>query len=63
MLTCRQNKERATEEFYILKQYGSFHTHLRAAVALKDRAGEQPDKIYASYSDSLEVRAKLTARE
>ncbi|KAF1360135.1 acyl-CoA dehydrogenase NM domain-like protein [Lizonia empirigonia] len=57
------NKESATDEFYILERYGNFHAHLRAAVALADRAGEQADKIYAGYSGKLETRAKLTARE
>jgi alkylation response protein AidB-like acyl-CoA dehydrogenase len=26
-----KNKERATDEFYILERYGNFHAHLRAA--------------------------------
>ncbi|KAL6709745.1 hypothetical protein ACN47E_001174 [Coniothyrium glycines] len=57
------NKEKATDEFYILERYGNFHAHLRAAVALADRAGEQANAIYTKYGGSLETRAKLTARE
>ncbi|KAF1848912.1 acyl-CoA dehydrogenase NM domain-like protein [Cucurbitaria berberidis CBS 394.84] len=57
------NKDKATEEFYILERYGNFHAHLRAAVALADRAGEQANDIYKKYSGDLATRAKLTARE
>ncbi|KAH6612608.1 acyl-CoA dehydrogenase/oxidase [Boeremia exigua] len=57
------NKERATDEFYILERYGNFHAHLRAAVALADSAGEQASRIYAAYSGPLATRAQLTARE
>jgi alkylation response protein AidB-like acyl-CoA dehydrogenase len=58
-----QNKEKATEEFYILERYGNFHAHLRAAVALADRAGDQISQVYARYSGDLATRAKLSARE
>lgn len=54
------NKESATDEFYILSTYGNFHAHLRAATALADRAGVEVDKIYSKYSSS---RSNLTARE
>jgi alkylation response protein AidB-like acyl-CoA dehydrogenase len=63
LLTCRQNKDSATDEFYILERYGNFHAHLRAAEALADRAGEEVNRIYAQYGGDLEKRAKLTARE
>jgi hypothetical protein len=35
------NKNKASEEFYILATYGNFHAHLRAATALADRAGDR----------------------
>ncbi|ORY11940.1 acyl-CoA dehydrogenase/oxidase [Clohesyomyces aquaticus] len=57
------NKERATDEFYILSTYGNFHAHLRAAVALANQAGAEVDKIYSSYAGEAGIRAKLTARE
>ncbi|KAM7198710.1 thermophilic desulfurizing enzyme family protein [Naviculisporaceae sp. PSN 640] len=57
------NKESATDEFYILSTYGNFFAHLRAAETLVDRAGEETDKIYAKYGGDLEKRAGLTARE
>ncbi|KAH7391964.1 acyl-CoA dehydrogenase/oxidase [Pyrenochaeta sp. MPI-SDFR-AT-0127] len=57
------NKDRATDEFYILERYGNFHAHLRAAVALADRAGVQISDVYDKYSGNLETRKKLTARE
>lgn len=43
--------------------YGNFHAHLRAAVALADRSGDEVNAIYAKYSGDLPTRAKLTARE
>ncbi|KAI8935815.1 hypothetical protein NX059_007332 [Plenodomus lindquistii] len=57
------NKEKATDEFYILERYGNFHAHLRAAVALADRAGDEVSSVYAKYGGDLANRAKLTARE
>lgn len=62
-LTHKQNKEKATDEFYILERYGNFHAHLRAASALADRAGQEVDAIYQKYGGDLDIRAKLTARE
>lgn len=55
-----QNKEKATDEFYILSTYGNFHAHLRAAETLADRAGQAVDAVYAKYSTR---RAELPARE
>ncbi|KAF2112750.1 acyl-CoA dehydrogenase/oxidase [Lophiotrema nucula] len=57
------NKEHATDEFYILSTYGNFHAHLRAAVALANASGLEVNKIYETYSGDLATRAKLTARE
>ncbi|KAF7441960.1 Thermophilic desulfurizing enzyme family protein [Pyrenophora tritici-repentis] len=57
------NKERAVDEFYILERYGNFHAHLRAAVALADRADDQISAVYAEYGGDLNARAKLTARQ
>ncbi|KAK0713253.1 acyl-CoA dehydrogenase/oxidase [Lasiosphaeria miniovina] len=57
------NKEKATDEFYILSTYGNFLAHLRAAEALVDRAGLEADKLYSQYSDAHQNRASLTARE
>ncbi len=55
-----QNKEKATDEFYILSTYGNLHAHLRAATALADKAGQEADSIYAKYSTK---RDGLTPRE
>ncbi|KAI4940939.1 hypothetical protein J4E91_011116 [Alternaria rosae] len=57
------NKEKATDEFYILERYGNFHAHLRAASALADRAGQEVDAILNKYGGDLDTRGKLTARE
>ncbi|KAH8426516.1 thermophilic desulfurizing enzyme family protein [Aspergillus melleus] len=54
------NKDSATEEFYILERYGSFFAHLRAAEALADRAGEQLASLYARHGGN---RAGLTPEE
>ncbi|OGE54632.1 hypothetical protein PENARI_c005G02758 [Penicillium arizonense] len=54
------NKESATDEFYILERYGNFFAHLRAAEALADRAGDQISGLYARYSSD---KAVLTPRE
>ncbi|KAK1144844.1 hypothetical protein N8T08_004857 [Aspergillus melleus] len=54
------NKDSATEEFYILERYGSFFAHLRAAEALADRAGEQLASLYARHGQN---RAGLTPEE
>lgn len=57
------NKDSAVDEFYILERYGNFHAHLRAAVALADRAGDEASQTYTKYSGSATTRAQLTARE
>lgn len=49
------NKESATEEFYILERYGNFFAHLRAAEALADRAGEEITKVYTNYGENRKV--------
>ena len=41
------NKEKATDEFYILERYGSYRAHLNAADALCDRAGAEVARLYA----------------
>ena len=40
------DKEKATEEWYILERYGGFRAHLDAADALADRAGEVIADVY-----------------
>jgi len=50
---------RSSDEFYILATYGNFHTHVRAANALADRAGDRLSSIYAIHSTD---RGSLTAR-
>lgn len=52
------NKERATDEFYILSRYGNFFAHLRAAEALADRAGEEISSLYADHGDKRDVSAE-----
>lgn len=41
------NKEEATEEFYILERYGYYAAHVEAADALTDRAGAKIAQLYA----------------
>lgn len=41
------NKDRASDEFYILERYGQYAAHIEAADALTDRAGEKIGEIYA----------------
>lgn len=41
------NKDRATDEFYILERYGGWHSHLLAADALLDRAGKELTAVYS----------------
>jgi len=53
------NKDKASDEFYILERYGNFKAHLRAAEALADKAGLVIAQIYNTRS---ETRA-LSARE
>lgn len=45
------NKESATDEFYILERYGNFFAHLRANEALADRAGDQLSALYGRYQN------------
>lgn len=52
------NKESATDEFYVLARYGSFHAHLRAAEALADRAGEEISNIYTDHGQKRDVSAR-----
>lgn len=40
------NKDRATDEFYILERYGGWHSHLLAADALLDRAAKELTAVY-----------------
>jgi alkylation response protein AidB-like acyl-CoA dehydrogenase len=54
------NKESATDEFYILERYGNFFAHLRATEALADRAGDRLSALYSKYSTN---RSALTAEE
>ncbi|KAJ5632249.1 hypothetical protein N7490_008588 [Penicillium lividum] len=54
------NKESATDEFYILERYGNFFAHLRATEALADRAGEQISALYTHHGAN---RSALTAEE
>ena len=52
------NKDKPTEEFYILERYGNFKAHLRAAEALADRAGQEIADIYTKYGESRDVSAR-----
>ncbi|KAI9802751.1 MAG: hypothetical protein M1825_002773 [Sarcosagium campestre] len=52
------NKEKATDEFYILERYGNFTAHARAAEALLDRAGEQVANVYTRHSAKRDVSAR-----
>lgn len=54
------NKERATDEFYILERYGNFFAHLRAVEALADKAGDRLSELYERHSGD---RLKVTAEE
>lgn len=40
------NKDKATDEWYILERYGEYRAHLAAADALADRAGAEISNIY-----------------
>ena len=53
------NKDSATEEFYILERYGNFFAHLRAAEALADRAGLEIADLYAKHG----VERRVSERE
>ncbi|CAK9781685.1 thermophilic desulfurizing enzyme family protein [Cutaneotrichosporon oleaginosum] len=54
------NKDKATDEFYILERYGNFYAHLTAAEALTDKAGAAASALIAKHAGN---RAGLTARE
>ncbi|CAP91659.1 Dibenzothiophene desulfurization enzyme C [Penicillium chrysogenum] len=54
------NKESATDEFYILERYGNFFAHLRATEALADRAGDRLSGLYTRYQAQ---KSGLTAQE
>ena len=53
------NKDSATDEFYILSRYGTLAAHLRAAEALADRAGTVIGDIYRLHS----ARRDISPRE
>jgi alkylation response protein AidB-like acyl-CoA dehydrogenase len=55
-----QNKEKATDEFYILSTYGNFLAHLRAAESLTDKAGQELD---AAFLMGASDRSAVTARD
>ncbi|KAJ5543076.1 Acyl-CoA dehydrogenase N-terminal [Penicillium sp. DV-2018c] len=55
-----ENKQSATDEFYILERYGNFFAHLRAAEALADRANDQLSGLYTKYQTQ---KSSLTAQE
>ena len=40
------NKDRATDEFYVLERYGTYRAHLQAANALANEAGEAVAQLY-----------------
>ncbi|KAJ4247124.1 hypothetical protein NW762_013262 [Fusarium torreyae] len=44
------NKDKATDEFYIPSTYGNFFAHYRAAEALADKVIAHADDLYAKYS-------------
>ena len=52
------NKDTATDEFYVLERYGSFKAHLRAAEALADKAGLVIADIYTSHSEKRDITAR-----
>ena len=52
------NKEKATDEFYILERYGNFKAHLRAAEALADKAGLVIASIYETRSAKRDISAR-----
>lgn len=59
-LTNPQNKEKATDEFYILSTYGNFFAHLRATEALAEKVNAEADSLYAKYSQD---RSAVTAEQ
>ncbi|KAG8170244.1 hypothetical protein KVR01_000989 [Diaporthe batatas] len=54
------NKDKATDEFYILSTYGNYLAHIRAAEALADKAGLAADSVYTKYPSN---KAEVTATE
>jgi hypothetical protein len=52
------NKEKATDEFYILERYGNFKAHLRAAEALADKAGAVIASIYETKFEKRDISAR-----
>jgi alkylation response protein AidB-like acyl-CoA dehydrogenase len=52
------NKDKATDEFYVLERYGNFFAHLRAAESLADVAGRQISDLYADHSEKRDVSPK-----
>ncbi|KAK3631478.1 hypothetical protein LTR56_016842 [Elasticomyces elasticus] len=58
------NKDKASEEWYILERYGTYRAHLNAADALADRAGAETAKVYAEAgqhgSTIIDSQATLT---
>jgi alkylation response protein AidB-like acyl-CoA dehydrogenase len=52
------NKDKATDEFYILERYGNFKAHLRAAEALADKAGLVIAGIYNNHSEKRDISAR-----
>ncbi|KAI9651491.1 MAG: hypothetical protein M1831_000808 [Alyxoria varia] len=49
------NKETATEEFYILERYGNYVAHTRAAEALADKTGKLIADVYAHYGEKRDI--------
>ncbi|KAH8684123.1 acyl-CoA dehydrogenase/oxidase [Ilyonectria robusta] len=54
------NKEAASDEFYVLSTYGNLFAHLRAATALAEKANAEATALYEKYSNN---RAEFTAKE
>ncbi|KAF7881243.1 hypothetical protein EAF00_011916 [Botryotinia globosa] len=52
------NKGSATEEWYILERYGTFHAHLSAVVALADSVGKKLTDLYAKHQGERSVSAR-----
>lgn len=52
------NKEKPTDEFYILEHYGTFEAHLPAAEALADKAGLVITGIYNEISGKGDIIAR-----
>ncbi|KAK5051040.1 hypothetical protein LTR84_003599 [Exophiala bonariae] len=52
------NKDQASDEFYILERYGNFKAHLRAAETLADKAGLVIAEIYDTKSEKRDISAR-----